>query len=336
MKKVEPILTREEYKRKIEEPLRKEITDAVTSCQDVVNKKLKSVAQTWYKVTKIALIVIGTIMIIIGMFTGGGAALIALAGLGLIAIIVGIIMFYYSSVKYKGVDEIYRESMDLEKIYKTAIGGLPDFEYVSNENVISKNLIRHTYKIPNDAVIKNASNHFKVTFKSKYLITFQSGLFHWVRYSTDSKGNRTRQDYYRDSGFASVHFDKSESDHEFTMHRKNWFSNTQIDKIELENRDFMKKTKFKSNNEIKARMMFTPLAMEEVLKLQKNMKLSFDLVKKGNVANFSYGSVKNQFIIDAKAAKTIDETVNRYFNDIIEDFYYLYEILGSVTIPPVL
>gem|GEM_PF-3335137 len=43
-----------------------------------------------------------------------------------------------------------------------------------------------------------------------------------------------------------------------------------LKKIELENDKFNSLTKFRSNDPIKSRMMFTPLAMEEIVKIQKN------------------------------------------------------------------
>jgi hypothetical protein len=83
-------------------------------------------------------------------------------------------------------------------------------------------------------------------------------------------------------------------------------------------------------------MAYTPLAMEETVNLYKKMEIKKWEMKK-NVRKMSFvfsPSDSQQLIINGKIKiNNIEETIDSYVDDIINDIYYLYEVIALALIP---
>ncbi len=341
MKKVESLITKEEYKQKIEEPIRDEVLKAINKSAEKVKQKLKFISRSWYTPTAISLIVIFAILTTVILFGVGVFAsfdiVTKLISLGITAIpfLIGILMLVSKRMKIKQIDAIYLKAMDIEKIYTIAINNIPNFKLEEINNVVTNELNIIRYNAPEEAKIIKISPAFKVKFKEKYQVAFQAARYHWTTTYEDSKGNTKTYNHYAESGYALIETDPKQSEFEFSINGS-IFSRPNLNKMDLENKNFLRTTKLKSNDKIKSRMMFTPLAMEEVLKHYPKTSNKFFAQKIGDQVAFSFVALKNQFIIDAVKGSNDLTTANKYIDDIVEDFYTLYEKLGIVLIPPFL
>jgi ribosomal protein S4 len=147
---------------------------------------------------------------------------------------------------------------------------------------------------------------------------------------------KTTQTHYQNSGFCVFEFDKkSKNDVSFSL--KPTFSKYfQNKKYDLESKEFNQTFKLKYDDEVKIRMAYTPLAMEETVNLYKKMEIKKWEMKK-NVRKMSFvfsPSDSQQLIINGKIKiNNIEETIDSYVDDIINDIYYLYEVIALALIP---
>ncbi len=357
MKKVESLISRKEYVDKVSPVLKNEIIKAIENSKNNLPKGNKTVFQTWYTVISWFATILGIGLILLGVYfyysmnsktsisysdnnysynstsTSSSPLGMILVFIGIVILIAGLTMLFIKRNIMKKIDAIYRAAMDKKMIYKTVIESLPNFKQDNITSTISPNLLKYRYDIPSDATIVESSPLFFVKYKEKYGVEFQSARYHWTR-SVKTKNGFSTKDYYRDSGYALIQTDPRENDFSFSMHGASFFS--KWDKIELENKDFLKQTKFRSNNPLKSRMVFTPLAMEEIVKHEKGIKTRFTLNKEGDFALFTLATNKAHFIIDASKGQTNEETAQNYIDDIVDDFFDLYEVLGLILIPPFL
>ncbi len=354
MKRVENLISKEEYAKKVEPILKEEILKSIKKSEGLLPKGLKTVTKPWYIILAILFLVAG-IGLAIGILTtvvGNNTTVDAYGnrsykertnsemitkfifiGLGIVMIIVGFVMFAHKKSIMKKIDAIYRNAMDKEKIYKLSIEAFPNFKLDSVEGALSEEIYKYTYNIPGDGRVVGMSPLFTATYKDKYKLQFQSARFHWTR-TVRTKNGTSTQHYYRDSGYIILEGDKKDEDFLYTMNQSALSSS--FGKIDLENKEFLRATKFRSNNKIKSRMAFTPLAMEEVVKHENKIVTNFDLTKESWGFVFSMATDLNQYIIDAKKGSTDENTAQNYISDIVSDFYKFYEVIGMALIPPML
>ncbi len=339
MKKVSKPMSLKEYEDKVKEPLIKEITKGVEKSYEEVNEKIRVIGAWWYVTLSILLILVGIALPIYGAATidQPGPSLMTWIVIGVSMSILGTLLLFIRGKILKQCNELYVDGMDANAIYKIAINNFPDFELKEVvEDVIDDNIKKYTYKIGEPADIVSTSPLFKATYKDKYEVIFQSAKFHWLESSTDAEGNSELIDAYGGSGFASISTDKRDDDFSFCLNGGFLDSKIGAKKIKLENKEFVKRLKLKSNNPIKSRMMFTPLAMEEVLNYKNKIKNNYYINKPNNNVYFAYETTFDQFVIDASITNKKNKMIQKYYDDVISDFYSLYEKLGVIIIPPFL
>ncbi len=365
MKKVESLMSKEEYTSKVRSLLEKEVLRSIETSEPLIQKKYKKVLKGWFTPTAITLIILG-LALMLGIFlllfhqgnsiekTGDpyidndiyasilkaneghevrGVIEFVFIIIGLIILITGAVMLLYKRRALKKIDIIYRAGMDTQAIYKIAVGAFPNFELIEVKDEISPELYSYNFNIPRDGTVVKISPAFYAIYKGKYHVKFQSARYHWVRVVRSKNGTSTNH-HYDNSGYILIEGDKNNSDFLYSMNTNS--TSSILDKIDLENKEFLKTTKYRSNNEIKSRMAFTPLAMEEVTKHHRTIGSKFNLIKERWHYAFTLPTDIDRYIIDARRGKTNDKTVENYLQDIVDDFYTFYEIIGIALIPPML
>ncbi|CAM9143183.1 hypothetical protein [Mycoplasma todarodis] len=362
MKRVEQLISKEEYISKVKPLLKDEVVEGIKNAEPLLPKNYKRISNPWYLIVSILLIILGsgTILGVLIFFfkkdshdnsyndpytannpyassTKANEGLqipeLIFMIIGGILILAGIIMWFHRRKILKKIDFIYRNSMNNQAIYKIAVEAFPNFKLTDVEEGLSSELYEYKFNIPSDGAVVQSSPVFHAMYKDKYHVKFQSARYHWVRVVRTKNGTTTRH-YYRNSGYILIEGDKKNSDYLYSMN--NTSLGSVLKKIELENKEFLKTTKYRSNNEIKSRMAFTPLAMEEVSKHYKTIQSDFKLIKERWHYAFTLSTDIGRYIIDAKMGKTDEETAENYLEDIVDDFYKFYEVIGLALIPPML
>ncbi|CAM9129930.1 hypothetical protein [Mycoplasma todarodis] len=342
MKKVEKLISKEEYIEKVTPLIREEVLKGVLKSKSKLPKRVGITSRASFRFVAFLLKVAGLSLVITAIYflfvwrnknvpEYEAQKVVIFFVLGAILWVVGFIM---SLMKKKGIRKlgvIFGENMDQQKIYEIAINSFPNFSlYDINYDEIRNGLYEYNHQIPSDATISSFSPSFLVKYKDKYIVQFQSAQFNWTRTVQDKDGSY-EEVYYENSSFIQLEGDKNNTDFLYTMKQRSL-----LKKIELENKEFLRLTKYRSNNEIKSRMAFTPLAMEEIVKHLLKTPAEFKLTKQERKYVFSAITTEDCYVIKAQMGKTIEQTVQNFINDIISDFYHFYEVIGVAIIPPML
>ncbi len=342
MKKVEKLISKEKYIEIVTPLIREEVLKGISESKSKQSTKASIASRNSYWIVAFLFKITGIIMFITGIlpliihgpidtYNPASEVTIILIGVGAGIWIIGWIMILIRKMTAKEVGTLFGENMDREKIYKIAIDSFPNFSlYDINYDEIRHGLYDYNNQIPSDATISEFSPSFLVKYKDKYIVQLQSAKFNWTRDVQDGDDIST-ETFYETAGFIKLEGDKRNTDFLYTMNQT-----SPLKKIDLENKEFLKMTKYRSNNEIKSRMAFTPLAMEEIVKHLSKSSTAFELTKEEQKYVFSMMTSENCYVINAKMGKTVEKTVQNFIDDIIEDFYGFYEAIGVALIPPML
>ncbi|UUD37172.1 Uncharacterised protein [Mycoplasmopsis californica] len=197
----------------------------------------------------------------------------------------------------------FEESRDIHELY--------DFE-------LSK------YGIPSDAIVSKSWGHyeFKLGFKFADFIELKIMQYRWE----ESDGQRTREVYCNVGILQHTinlkNIDQA-NDINYAMF-SNWKTN-----INLESSEFNKKVKLNVPDEIKARLLFTPVIQAEILDGMKNSLLKRIAVRKfDNVVRVTFAPLnKKHLIIEGKNFNDLESYVKTTVTDLKRDVYSIIELL---------
>ncbi|QIW62396.1 DUF3137 domain-containing protein [Mycoplasmopsis gallinacea] len=188
----------------------------------------------------------------------------------------------------------------------------------------------HNVSIPSDAKIIDITPPRKLLLHNKYMVVTQNVLYRWVEGSGKNQRERNRWNSY-------IKVDTSilkDRQFNFTLFRGN---NPLGNKVKLENDRFNKIFKLTTNNELKIRQMYTPLAMETSVawydKERKNVKFpepSISSIASREYVMFSNigekGFMNLDFAFSVKSEKVFKAIVKDIYSDSFS-FYYLIAFL---------
>ncbi|MFV8400970.1 DUF3137 domain-containing protein [Mycoplasma sp. 005V] len=308
----------------------------------------------------LALFIITLAIIIPSAFNESVAGLIV----GVIIAILNLPVFIFACVFFgkavsiaKDISKIIKEKTSKADLYKAAIGILqPNWNFEGQNYDTTSAGIKYSFdpqthvftmaeykncmptSIPNGSRLVQAKPCQTLIIDEKYPTHFSNT--HWIHETTytDSKGNVHHSETHYYATLLKIDARALDSKHwtSFTFFES--FAG-RMKKIKLENPEFNKIFKLRCNDELKARMMFTPLAMENLTKMwNNNYKLtntkSINLEADDDLIYMSFISPEGFGLIDVPLYATKPEKITKaIYNDILKDIFSLYFLLELVYIP---
>ncbi|WP_069096857.1 DUF3137 domain-containing protein [Mesomycoplasma ovipneumoniae] len=332
---------KEEFRPKLDEIIKKKHSNTLEKLAGLqsVAKKLNIVSSISYVLTTIAIIVH---LIYQSEFVG----VIFVAIFGIIATT----STFYLGFKKKQIrsitDEISKDIQDSfkpEVAYKAAFSILDKgMDYLgfndqpNNKFLISENEI---INFTPDGIIGSSKAWIsgvrplkELLIDEKFHVSFTNVHWQWEERRKKKEENVTKESF---TGILKI--DTSilgQKAFDFKLLKpRGWFS--QKDKIKLENEEFNQIFNPESNDRLKIRKIYTPLAMELSLKRyfdRDGVKvLDVTIESSGSAIYFTYKCDWNFMYVDFPTyIKTPDDFINHIFNDFLLDTYSLYYLLSLI------
>ncbi|EIE39348.1 DUF3137 domain-containing protein [Mycoplasmopsis canis] len=334
-----------QYKEEIDKiaiPYFKDIVEKAFSSSDFKKVKLYR-ALGWSAVASSILFVVLMIVLFMAQVEKGGAYLALLIFL-VISIIVGIVFFVLLSKIKSDIFSVVNSSVDEEQFYKKAFNVLdPNFNYLgfnhetknSHLGINKKELSVYRTSMPAEAFLIDVSKETEWFIDNKYPTFLVNSL--WKHVKVDRKGD-THETFYNSSLLKINTHALGDKGFAFTLFNgtfDNWFSS--LKKIQFENKEFNKIFKMHSDNEIKSRMMYTPLSMELSLKRLRdniNSKVkNFKVYSTGEEIYFSFSTDMGFMFMDIPRSLNKEKVIRKMYNDFMLDTYTLYYLLSIIYTP---
>ncbi|WP_069097370.1 DUF3137 domain-containing protein [Mesomycoplasma ovipneumoniae] len=334
----------EDYKNKAKEEFRPKLDEIIKKKHSKTLEKLvglQSTAKILNIVSSISFVlaVIAILVTIKYHLEFGGFIFAGIAG------IIAIASTFYLGVKKKEIkkitDEVSKDVLDSfkpEVAYKAAFPILDKgmdylgFNAQPSRNIqISKNEISNLTPAEiigsSKAWISEVRPLKELLIDEKFHVSFTNVRWQWKEW-------RKNETVTRESFTGILKIDTSilgEKAFDFKLLKPSgWFS--QKDKIKLENEEFNEVFNPESNDRLKIRKMYTPLAMELSLKRYSDrdgVKVTdVTIESSGNAIYFTYKCDWNFMYVDFPTSiKTADDFINHIFKDFLLDTYSLYYLL---------
>ncbi len=251
---------------------------------------------------------------------------------------VGIILFipifwYWHLVKK--YNRRLLNNINQNEIFKDAIDIVPklsDFSTQRFANTKDLFIYRHN-GIPGDAWISKGSIIWKFKINNKHEAISRVGLATWKRTI-----NGKVQYFSSPTGYIKVMAPQVMPGFNYNLkHRRKFLGK----KATFENQFFNEYFSFKGNDEIKARMIYTPLAMEMTLSHSRMfLKKQNVTVDKRNGAfvlkyrPFSYQS--HEINLSMNSVSGVTAVKNTIIRDVSRDIIEMYKVIYMILIPPML
>ena len=238
---------------------------------------------------------------------------------------------------YLGINRVKQQMMagiSMNKVYKAGFEKLKEVEFINAKQIKSrKDLYTNRVPwIPFDATIDRASAVLTMKINDKYEAVARIGRATWVR----SDGKSTQR-YYKNTGYVQIKATGVMPGFNYSLNHRNKMGGKKHD---LESSIFNKAFEFKSNDGIKARMIYTPHSMEETVKYKSTNKLRYWNVEKNNediLIRFLPHSWQDLNVdISASDFGSLKNIKDAIYKDISDDITNLYNIIFAVLIPPML
>ena len=238
---------------------------------------------------------------------------------------------------YSGINRVKQQMMagvSMNKVYKAGFEKLKEVEFINAKHGASRKdlYVNRIPWIPSDARIDRASPVLTLKINDKYEAVARIGRATWVR----SNGKSTQR-FYKNTGYIQIKAKGVMPGFNYSLNHKNKMGGK---KHNLESSVFNKTFDFRSNDSIKARMIYTPHSMEETVKYKGTNKLRYWNVEKNNediLIRFLPRSWQDLDVdistSDLSSLKNIKDAI---YKDISEDITNLYNIMFVVLIPPML
>ncbi|MEA4206144.1 hypothetical protein VBM89_01295 [Mycoplasma sp. 1199] len=190
--------------------------------------------------------------------------------------------------------------------------------------------------IPNGSQLRGVTEIQTVTIDNKYHAHISEA--HWVDFHTDKDGNTHEEHYYSALIKIDARALAQKDQANFTFFGDKF---SDLEPVELENIEFNKIYKVKSNNPTKMFQLFTPLAMEEMNKLFQFGIKNTSIMAKGmrywannDVIHASFQCSSGFMAINSsRFIGNKEKLINTIYKDVIKDIYSLYFILALSYIP---
>ncbi|MCU4706938.1 DUF3137 domain-containing protein [Mycoplasma sp. CSL7503-lung] len=273
--------------------------------------------------------------------------------LSVVLMFVGIIIFWKYKKTLNTLISKIRSSIDVEKIYnksfkkvnnginylstKTNVEKFLDTEQFSKSEILDSSLdgeeiITFNYDVPNDARIVEKSKQKYLLIDNKYPASFINVVY--LQIVRNSKGEVVSKRYFNRGVLKIDTRNLGDRAFEFTLFKGGIFSKKPI---KLENKEFNKKIRLVSDDELKARQMYTPLSMELSVKrvedINGSIVNSMYVTSTGDSIYFEYSVPMNFMELDIISSTNKDKILNSMYNDFLYDTYTLYWILSIIYIP---
>lgn len=250
--------------------------------------------------------------------------------LGFILIIPWIIL-YFKTTELKNK---FTSSLNQEFIYKVGFEKVPHLEFtgITYSSKTKDLYFNRTAGIPMDATISQATPFIVFKVHGKYDGYIRMGEATWVR----SNGKSSTR-FYKNTGYLVLDAPGVMPSFNYSLDHKNRFGGKRHN---LESTQFNKTFEFESNDQVKARMIYTPLSMEETIKYKSTNNLRYWKVFK-NGEQFKIIFQPNDWkdlIINIRNSdlETLETIKNAIYRDISKDIVNIYNIIFVVLIPPML
>ncbi|VEU78052.1 DUF3137 domain-containing protein [Mycoplasmopsis columbinasalis] len=231
---------------------------------------------------------------------------------------------------------IYDEDLDLQNAYKEHFDTIrqPIRNY-------EKYLVNYA-GIPAEATIVSRGQQYFIADEWNNNWMMQMLTFHWVYTIYDHTNKTTRKvDCYKTVFAMEGVYAKVPNDNYFTfsMGTRCALNGNQKPNVNLENVAFNKAFHIYTNDQVKIRQAFTPLAMETALNhVNQNIKV----IPAGFGLQYSDHIVRSWFIpkgdplkIDLPAVRlSMNKVIEFVVNDIINGIYSIYWVISLFNIPP--
>ncbi|MHA0296851.1 DUF3137 domain-containing protein [Mesomycoplasma ovipneumoniae] len=337
----------EDYKNKAKEEFRPKLDEIVKKKHSKTLEKLAGIQSMAKKLNIVTLISYVLTAVAFGVSVdnrlGNGGTIVTII-LGIIAVA----STFYLGVKKREIRKITNEiskdvldSFKPEVAYKDAFSILDKgMDYLvfngqpSNKNQISKNEISVLTPVEiigsSKASISEVRPLKELLIDEKFHVSFTNVHWQW-------KEKRKNETVTMESFTGILKIDTSilgEKAFYFKLLKPSgWFSKK--DKIKLENEKFNKVFNPHSNDKLKIRKMYTPLAMELSLKRyfdREGVKVTdVTIESSGDAIYFTYKCDWNFMHVDFPTSiKNPDVFINHIFNDFLLDTYSLYYLLSLI------
>ncbi|QKT05340.1 DUF3137 domain-containing protein [Mycoplasma sp. OR1901] len=360
MKIVEDYMNFDSYKSITDQsvyPIFKNAVDEAFNDVDSINKmkKYKKIAIILL-IISIATFLLGIILLFATASTGSSSNVIVFIIFSVIALILGgVTIFFY--IKFRkilnAIMSKIRNAINVEKIYNESFKKVNNgIDYLSvKENIESllksnrftakdivensltmKEVRSYNFGVPSDAQLIKKSNKKYLLIDDRYPASFMNVVY--LEIVRNSKGEVTSKRYYN-RGVLKI--DTRSLGHKgfaFTLFKRGFFSNKPL---KLENPQFNKIVKLYSEDELKARQMYTPLSMELSVKRAKDTNgsvvNSMYVTSTGDSIYFEYSVPMSFMELDIASSTKKEKILDSMYKDFLYDTYTLYWILSIIYIP---
>lgn len=268
-------------------------------------------------------------------------------------VILGLIMLLLWSKLRKKLKQAYLEQLNKINLFNLALNKL-NYRIVTEPDEINKLIDKlggykpikeWGYKsvgvagIPTDADVSAIGPRTIVFDEHENSWHLQTYTFHWQREYKDKDGNVHYKDYYKQLGLLDGIYKKDLDDSNnlvIAMGTRSAYSHSLKANIELENKKFNKAFRPYCNDQIKARMIYTPLSMETLLAHAEQFYLpDFGFVYHDKKMNAWFDPSGNFMGIDLPSnLGNPDKVIKAVTDDIIKDTYSAYWVFSFATTPP--
>ncbi|MHA3838933.1 DUF3137 domain-containing protein [Mycoplasma sp. VS1572C] len=363
MKRVADYLNYQDFKSEADAKVLPSIQKIVNECfQTPLYDKYK---KCWKLFIIIGSVTLGLLAITLSVLipcliydkSAGVIAGIVFAFFTLIALICASVYLAKALNAAKAISTMIRNKTSRDEIYKMTINILqPNWSFKGNDYYDPSAGIKYSYDpnsrvfttteykncipscIPKGSRLVEAKPCQTLIIDQKYPTHFSNT--HWIyeTTTTDSRGNIQRHETHYYATLLKIDARALDPKHWATFSYFGSFDD-KMKKIKLENPEFNKIFKLKSDDELKARVMFTPLAMENLTNMwKKNFKFTstqyIKLEADNDLIYMSFISPQGFGIIDVPTYATKPEKVTQaIYIDVLKDIFSLYFLLELVYIP---
>lgn len=340
MKKIEKTISIEDFRRLHTQKIKENVSKEVQKAFDTIPANLLNRDKLKYLFyIGIGFIVIGILIFVLAIYLKLMSNNV-LKGLGITIIIIGLIVGFIGRSPEKEINKHIKRTVNENQIYADIFDTFEDIHFLTISSGLMKSLKskRGDFSIPTKAIPKIASPIISIKYKEKYEVSFQNVQWYWTE-----KVNKTTTTFVKWMGIFEINAndDKLLKDFEFTLNKSNFlFGLDNLNsKIKLENSVFVKKLKPRANNEIKARQIFTPLAMENLINYPQTLPITYwYLEKQNNIVFLPYTTnYQNVLILNfSSKSRNVKIITDQITEDIIKDCYFMYSILAITKKMPLL
>ncbi|TNK83531.1 hypothetical protein C4M96_01580 [Mycoplasmopsis pullorum] len=257
------------------------------------------------------------------------------------------LIIYYGLARYKVEAQRYLKARINEfELYSNIFNKIEDVEYLGIEfNLEDTPFTKKFLTLNRSPYIPSGATIFRIWPIHKFLISDEFvAYFVCVTWKWVVHNGKTTQVYYRNSGYFNIDIEGMDEDKKFAFSMLNQKYNDKflhgLKPIKLENPDFNKRFNMHSDNEVRARMLATPLFMEIANQRYNDTKgIRFGKQFISLYATYDYIQInvdldKNNgiMLLDTKFRGDLTKWCRSIYSDLITDSYSIYFLLSLITI----